>query len=65
MKRILALILVLLMVAPLLISCANEVIEEDTVTQGSDALASDPLPEANPDWVGKEYNVIYRYREEA
>ena len=60
MKRILALILVLLMIAPLLLSCAKELVDETVESTESQAIVSDPLPEANPEWKDKQFTVIFR-----
>ena len=61
MKRILVILLLLCMLIPSLVACSgNEGGEVGTDSSDSDTVEALPLPDANPDWVGKEYSILYR-----
>lgn len=61
MKKILAMFLLLCMLLPTLVACSGDEME----AEGGDASQSlteekNPLPEADPAWVDKEYNIFFR-----
>ena len=60
MKKILALLLLLCMLLPTLVACSGDEMEAEGGAEQSLTEETNPLPEADPAWVGKEYNIFFR-----
>lgn len=61
MKKVLAILLLACMLLPVLVACTGD--GQEAQTTGAEVTTTEetsPLAEADPAWVGKQYNIIYR-----
>lgn len=59
MKKLIVILLLLAMSVSLFASC-NKQKGDGNDSDSASSVEDAPLPEANPDWEGKEFNIIYR-----
>ena len=61
MKKVLAMLILACMLLPVLVACTGD--GQEAQTTGAEVTTTEetsPLAEADPAWVGKQYNIIYR-----